>query len=84
MEPPEESSKLGHCVLARTQQNAAKKSTTREGPEYSTDNDFTWGANSSKYQITRKDSKSKRMTLQDGRMDEGLNDQAERNEEPPD
>ena len=40
-ETPEESSELGHCVLTRTQQNKKKNSTMREGPEYSSDNDFT-------------------------------------------
>ena len=80
-ESHKESSEFRHCVLARTQQNKKKNNTMREGLEYSSDIDFTCGANSSKYQIPRKDSTHQ---MQDGPMDEGLNDQCERNEVSPD
>ena len=40
-ETTEESSKFRHCVLASTQQNPAKFSTKKKGPEYSSDIDFT-------------------------------------------
>ena len=52
------SSKFKHYALASTQQNPAKNSTKREGPEYSSDIDLTWRFSSSTHQIHYKDSKS--------------------------
>ena len=76
-ETPEEISEFRHCVLARTQQNNKTNRTTRRTFEYTNDKYAYTGVKTNKYQ-------AKRTMIQDGRTDEGTNDPAERNEEPPD
>ena len=82
-ETTEESSEFRHYVLASTQQNPAKIVqrgrvsnivATLTSPE-------DLAATHTRF-IT-KIAQAKRMTLQDGRRDDGLLDQAEQNGEPP-
>ena len=70
----EESSKFGHCILVRTQQNHTMQMglTTQEELQRADNSFFT--------KIIR----AERTTIQDGRMNDGSNDPAEQNEEPPD
>ena len=83
-EPTEESSEFRHCVLARAQQNTEKIVQRRRVPNIVVTLISSEELAAANTRFFTKITQAKRMTLQDGRMDEGPPDQAERNEEPPD
>ena len=80
----EESSEFRHCVLASTQQHPAKMSTKGRFPNIVATLTKPADLAAAHTRFITKIAKAKRMTLQDGRRDNGPPDQAEKNEEPPD